>query len=154
MAAGSSIFYTTTFDDVLAVARSFVDKKRMSDISCREGDHVANSAAGFTFDFTNEVISMLKVAVDYSEDTHHDKLVRNTQLQMCLSILDHLGFKGQYKPRAFGSKFSTLALNARNIVILVTIASNTPPNIREKISPLDEPGTLTDPRRQSSIPQM
>lgn len=87
---------------------------------------------------------MLKVPVDYSEESHHDKLVRNTHLQMCLSIIDHLGFNGQYQRRAFGGKFSTLALNARNIVILVTIASNTPPGIREKISPLDEPGTSTD----------
>lgn len=86
---------------------------------------------------------MLKVAFDYSEETHHDKLVRNVQLQMCLSIINHLGFHGQYRPRTFGSKFSALALNARNIVILVTIASNTPPNIREKISPLDEPGTCS-----------
>ena len=87
---------------------------------------------------------MLKVPVDYSEESHHDKLVRNTHLQMCLSIIDHLGFNGQYQARAFGSKFSTLALNARNIVILITIASNTPPGIREKISPLDEPGTFTN----------
>lgn len=86
---------------------------------------------------------MLKVPVDYSEESHHDKLVRNHHLQMCLSILAHLGFNGQYKARAFCSKFSTLALNARNIVILITIASNTSPNIREKISPLDEPGAFT-----------
>jgi mediator of RNA polymerase II transcription subunit 16 len=33
-----------------------------------------------------------------------------------------------------------LALNARNVVILITIASNTPLNIREKLSPLDENG--------------
>lgn len=89
---------------------------------------------------------MLKVPVDYSEESHHDKLVRNSHLQMCLSIIDHLGFNGQYQPRAFGGKFSTLALNTRNVVILITIASNTPPGIREKISPLDEPGTFTYPR--------
>lgn len=97
---------------------------------------------GFTYDFTNEVITMLKVPVDYSEESHHDKLVRNSHLQMCLSITNHLGFHGQYKARAFGSKFATLALNARNIVILITIASNTPMNIREKMSPLDDPGTF------------
>jgi mediator of RNA polymerase II transcription subunit 16 len=86
---------------------------------------------------------MLKVTFDYSEESHHDKLVRNTPLQMCLSVINHLGFRGQHRPRTFGSKFAALALNARNIVVLVTIASNTPANIREKISPLDEPGTFS-----------
>lgn len=81
---------------------------------------------------------MLKVPVDYSEDTHHDSLVRNSSLQMCLSILNHLGYKGMFQPRTFGGKFAMLALNARNVVILITIASNTPVNIREKLSPLDE----------------
>lgn len=81
---------------------------------------------------------MLKIPVDYSEDTHHDSLMRNGHLQMCLSILNHLGYKGMFHPRSFGSKFAMLALNARNVVILITIASNTPVNIREKLSPLDE----------------
>lgn len=87
---------------------------------------------------------MLKFSIDYSEDSHHDNLVRNTHLQMCLSIIGNLGFRGQYNPRSFGSKFATLALNARNIVILVTIASNTPQNLREKLSPLDEPGKMVN----------
>lgn len=86
----------------------------------------------------NEIVRMLKIPVDYSEDTHHDSLVRNSSLQMCLSILNHLGYKGMFQPRSFGSKFAMLALNARNVVILITIASNTPVNIREKLSPLDE----------------
>ncbi|PKS06431.1 hypothetical protein jhhlp_007179 [Lomentospora prolificans] len=121
VATGAAIYYVSSFDDVLAVARPFADKKR------------------FTYDFANDVVSMLKITVDYSEDSHHDNLVRNTHLQMCLSIIGNLGFHGQYDARTFGSKFATLALNARNIVILVTIASNTPPNLREKFSPLDEP---------------
>jgi len=83
---------------------------------------------------------MLKINVDYSEDTHHDPLVRNASLQLCLSILNHLGFKGEFQPRAFCGKFALLALNVRNIVILITVASNTPVNLKEKLSPLDEPG--------------
>lgn len=82
---------------------------------------------------------MLKVPLDYSEETHHDSLVRNTSLQLCLSILNHLGFCGEYKSRTYSGKFALLSLNIRNIVILITIASNTPPNMREKLSPLDEP---------------
>jgi mediator of RNA polymerase II transcription subunit 16 len=99
-----------------------------------------NRAAGFTFDLATEVVAMLKIAVDYSEDAHHDNLVRNAPLQMMFSVINHLGFHGQYKPRSFCGKFAWLALNARNIIILVTIASNTPITVREKLSPLDESG--------------
>ena len=83
---------------------------------------------------------MLEIPVNYSEESHHDSLVRNTSLQLCMGILNHMGFRGEYQPRSFGSKFAMLALNARNVVILITIASNTPINIREKLSPLDENG--------------
>ncbi len=40
---------------------------------------------------------MLKINVDYSEDAHHDQLVRNAYLQLCLSILNHMGFRGEFK---------------------------------------------------------
>ena len=83
---------------------------------------------------------MLKINVDYSEEAHHDQLVRNAHLQLCLSVMNHLGFKGEFQPRTFAGKFAMLALNVRNIVILITIASNTPINLKEKLSPLDEPG--------------
>ncbi|OLN95927.1 Mediator of RNA polymerase II transcription subunit 16 [Colletotrichum chlorophyti] len=120
VAASTATFNNINYDDILAVARPYADKKR------------------FTFDWINEIVRMLKIPVDYSEDTHHDSLVRNSSLQMCLSILNHLGYKGMFQPRSFGGKFAMLALNARNVVILITIASNTPVNIREKLSPLDE----------------
>lgn len=87
-----------------------------------------------------QIVRMLKVAVDYSEEPHHDQLVRNNNLQLCLSILNHLGFRGELQPRSFGGKFAMLALNIRNIVILITIANNTPMNMRDKFNPLDEPG--------------
>ncbi|WQF84982.1 Putative mediator complex, subunit Med16, WD40-repeat-containing domain superfamily [Colletotrichum destructivum] len=120
VAASTATFNNINYDDILAVARSYADKKR------------------FTSDWINEIVRMLKTPVDYSEDTHHDSLVRNSSLQMCLSILNHLGYKGMFQPRSFGGKFAMLALNARNVVILITIASNTPATIREKLSPLDE----------------
>lgn len=87
-----------------------------------------------------EIIRMLKVHIDYSEDAHHDSLVRNHQLQLCLGLLNHLGFNGEFRPRSFSSKFAMLALSVRNIVILITIANNTPLNLKEKLNPLDEPG--------------
>jgi len=127
VAAGAAIFYNTNFDDVLAVARPLIDKKR------------------FTFDLATELVTMLKIQVDYSEEAHHDNLVRNAPLQMMLSVVNHLGFHGQYKPRSFCGKFAWLALNARNIIILVTIASNTPITVREKLSPLDESGMEQPP---------
>lgn len=48
--------------------------------------------------------------------------------------------RGELQPRSFGGKFAMLALNIRNIVILITIANNTPMNMRDKFNPLDEPG--------------
>lgn len=97
------------------------------------------SSTGFAYEWIMELVRILKVTVDYSEETHHDSLVRNNNLQLCLSILNHLGFRGEFRPRTFGGKFAVLALNVRNIVILITIASNTPLTLQQKLSPLDEP---------------
>lgn len=96
--------------------------------------------AGFVQDWVTELIRILKIQIDYSEDTHHDSLVRNGSLQYCLSIMNALGFRGDFNPRSFQGKFSMLFLNVRNVVVLITIASNTPVTVREKLSPLDEPG--------------
>ena len=80
--------------------------------------------------------------MDYSEETHHDVLVRNTTIQFCLSIQNSLGFKGEFLSRNFAGKFSWLVLQLRNIVVLVTMAANmkvSGPN-NEKTSPLEDPG--------------
>ncbi|KAJ9134015.1 Mediator of RNA polymerase II transcription subunit 16 [Pleurostoma richardsiae] len=111
----------SNFDDLLAAARPFTEKPR------------------FASDLVMEMVRSLRMSVDYSEEAHHDGLVRNVQMQMCFSVMNHLGFKGEFHPRSFGSKFARLALDVRNIVILITIASNTPLNLKEKLSPLDEP---------------
>lgn len=81
--------------------------------------------------------------MDYSDETHHDTLMRNLSLQFCLSIMNSLGFKGEFEKRSFQSKFAMLGLNLRNVVVLITLAGNTPSNIREKMSPLDEHGKIT-----------
>jgi len=81
--------------------------------------------------------------VDYSEEMHHDSLMRNAPLQSCLSIMHSLGFRGEARRRSFQSKFATVDINIRNVVILITLASNTPMNVREKMSPLDEHGLST-----------
>ncbi|CAK7233542.1 Mediator of RNA polymerase II transcription subunit 16 [Sporothrix curviconia] len=113
-----------SYDDILATARQFIHRPR------------------FAYEWMTEMIRILKINVDYSEEAHHDQLVRNNTLHICLSILNHLGFHGEFKPRSFYGKFSMLALNMRNIVILITIASNTPGNLKDKINPLDEPDVV------------
>ena len=80
--------------------------------------------------------------VDFSEELHHDALMRNTPLQSCLSIMNSLGFRGETNARSFHSKFALVDLNVRNVVVLITLASNTPVPVREKMSPLDEPGKI------------
>ncbi|KAK4168613.1 hypothetical protein QBC43DRAFT_103265 [Cladorrhinum sp. PSN259] len=111
-------------DDTLAVIRPFAQKPE------------------FTLLLIKELVQLLKINVDYSEEAHHDQLVRNVPLQLCLSILNHLGFHGDFNARSFHGKFAMLALNVRNIVILVTLAINTPGRARENLNPLDEPDVV------------
>ncbi|KAF4455021.1 mediator of rna polymerase ii transcription subunit 16 [Fusarium austroafricanum] len=122
--AAPSMFYQNNYDDILAIVRPYTSKKR------------------FVQDFITELIRILKIQIDYSEDTHHDSLVRNGSLQYCLSIMNALGFRGDFSPRSFQGKFSMLLLNVRNVVVLITIASNTPVTVREKLSPLDDPEVI------------
>ncbi|KAI1859795.1 hypothetical protein JX265_010244 [Neoarthrinium moseri] len=105
-------------DDILATARQFIGKER------------------FAQDWVTEIVRMMRIAVDYSEEAHHDALVRNQLLQMCFSTLSHFGWNGNFQPRAFSGKMAMFALNLRNIVILITIASNG--HMKER-TPLDEP---------------
>lgn len=96
---------------------------------------------GFTHDWVNELVRILKVPVDYAEETTHESLARNTILQACLSIMNALGFRGEGEPRSFMSKFAMVELNVRNIAILITLASNTPNAVKDRLTPLDEHGT-------------
>ncbi|RGP70630.1 mediator of rna polymerase ii transcription subunit 16 [Fusarium sporotrichioides] len=122
--AAPAMFHQNNYDDILAIVRPYTTKKR------------------FVQDWVTELIRILKIQIDYSEDTHHDSLVRNGSLQYCLSIMNALGFRGDFSPRSFLGKFSMLFLNVRNVVVLITIASNTPVTVREKLSPLDEPEVM------------
>lgn len=90
------------------------------------------------------MIRILKIQVDYSEEMHHDSLMRNQNLQACFSIMNSLGFNGEFNPRSFQSKIANVNLNLRGVVILITLSSNTPVTVRERMSPLDEHGmTIT-----------
>ncbi|KAG5985084.1 hypothetical protein E4U55_001587 [Claviceps digitariae] len=124
IAAASAMWHQNNHDDLLAVVHPLASKNK------------------FVLDWVGEMIRMLKIQVDYSDETHHDALMRNLSLQFCLSIMNSLGFKGESQKRSFQSKFAMVDLNLRNIVILITLAGNAPSNFREKISPLDEYGVL------------
>ncbi|KAK9777004.1 putative Mediator of RNA polymerase II transcription subunit 16 [Seiridium cardinale] len=117
---GQAAASNNNVDDVLAVARQFVGKTR------------------FPADLLTEMVRMMRVQVDYSEEAHHDSLVRNQLLQLCLSTLNHLGWNGEFQARGFRSKMAMFALNLRNIVILIAIANSVPANMKH-MTPLDEP---------------
>lgn len=124
MALANAAHHNTNYDDILAISRPFVEKHPK-----------------FLYDLVSTLVIMLNINVDYSEEAHHDQLVRNIQLQFVMSLLSHFGFKGEFRQKSFNGRFAMLGLNVRNIVILITLASNSPMNpMKEKISPLDEPG--------------
>lgn len=91
------------------------------------------------------MVRLMRISIDYSEEAHHDSLVRNNLLQLCLSTLNNLGWNGEYQPRNFRGKLSMFALHLRNIVILITIASNGSIQLKNNTSPLDEPGKTRYP---------
>ncbi|KAK7714166.1 Mediator of RNA polymerase II transcription subunit 16 [Diaporthe eres] len=123
LAAANAAHQGSNYDDVLAVARPFVEKNPR-----------------FLHDLVSTLVYMLNINVDYSEDSHHDALIRNLQMQTVLGLLNHLGFRGEFKSRSFISKFAMLGLSIRHIVILITLASNSSINpAKEKWTPLDEP---------------
>lgn len=102
----------------------------------------AADSVELAYDWLTELSRILKVHWDYSEETHHDVLVRNTTIQLHLCIQNSLGFKGEYNARTFSGKFAWLVLQLRNIVVLVTMAANlnVPGPHNEKQSPLEDPG--------------
>ncbi|KAK7969623.1 mediator of RNA polymerase II transcription subunit 16 [Apiospora saccharicola] len=111
----------SNIDDILAVARYFVGREK------------------FAEQWVTEMCRLMRISVDYSEEAHHDSLVRNNLLQLCLSTMNNLGWNGEYQPRNFRGKLSMFALHLRNIVILITIASNGSIQLKNNTSPLDEP---------------
>lgn len=96
------------------------------------------------YDWLNELTNVLRATVDYTEEAQHESLIRNTTIQLCLSIQNSLGFKGVFKPRSFTGKFSCIVLQLRSIVVLVTMVANLkiPPQSHDKkaTTPLDDPG--------------
>ncbi|CAD6446684.1 57a8b159-a03f-41bf-85e8-e000fc477235 [Sclerotinia trifoliorum] len=129
ISCSTSVMMAINYDDIIATAHNFAKTK----------DNLA-------YDWLNELAKILKITVDYSEEAHYDVLIRNTTIQLCLSIQNSLGFRGDFNPRKFAGKFSWLVLQLRNIVVLVTMAANmkVPGPTHDKTStPLDDPEVIS-----------
>lgn len=125
ISCSTAVMTNANYDDLLATAHKHV-------------------RTNFAYDWLIELSKILKVHVDYSEESHFDVLIRNTTIQLCLSIHQSLGFKGDFHPRTFGGKFSWIVLQLRNIVVVVTMAANMKvkgPN-NEPSSPLEDPEVI------------
>lgn len=83
--------------------------------------------------------------MDFSEESHHDNLVRNPSVQLCLSIQNSFGFNGDSKTRDFAAKCGWIGLQTRNCVVLMTMATSmkvpTDATQTKKISGLEDAGT-------------
>ncbi|KAL3428047.1 RNA polymerase II mediator complex subunit sin4-like protein [Phlyctema vagabunda] len=126
-ASASAVVTGANIDDILATLK-YINKDSL------------------VFDWPSELTRMLKSNVDYSEEAHYDPLIRNTVIQLCLSIQVSLGFNGEFLPRSFAGKFGWVVLQLRSIVVLVTMAANVKvppgPNNGKGMSPLENPEVL------------
>lgn len=147
--SASSTWHQCNVDDMLGVMQPQAAKKRGSNELMQTEEKGVDTFIGFIHDWMSEFIKILKIQVDYSEELHHDTLIRNTTLQSCLSMMNSLGFRGEQAGRSFQSKFAMLNLNLRNIVILITLSSNTPITFKKEMSPLDEPGMSNELRMRN-----
>ncbi|TQW09662.1 mediator of RNA polymerase II transcription subunit 16 [Cordyceps javanica] len=100
IAAAGCVHSQSNFDDLLAIAHPLAEKKR------------------FTQDWVQELIRILKIQVDYSQEVHHESLMRNNFLHTCMSIMNSLGFRGENAPRSFQSKFANIFLNVQVVEAL------------------------------------
>ena len=130
------------YDDLLPIAHRYSKTSRSFQLLLQNLMHA--DLLDLTFDWLVELSLILNATLDYSEEQHYDVLIRNVALQLCLSIQNSLGFRGQFNSRTFPGKLSWLVLQLRNIVVLVTMAANLNvregPNPSDKTSPLDDPG--------------
>lgn len=141
VSAASAMWYQSNVDDLLALVAPYTHKKSTSTHALKSDAHIANLFLEFNLDWVGELIRILKVQIDYTDiDQPHDNLIRNAVLQSCLSIMHSIGFRGRLKPQSFCGKLAMINLNVRNANLLITMAINPPPPLREKTNPLDEDG--------------
>ncbi|KFY20265.1 hypothetical protein V491_03862 [Pseudogymnoascus sp. VKM F-3775] len=106
MACSTAIMNSSNHDDLLAAVSKF------------------KNVQSFAFNLVSEVSKTLKFNVDYSEESHHDSLIRNPSIQLSLSIQNALGYNGDAHKRTFESKIAWIGLQLRNCVVLITMAMN------------------------------
>jgi mediator of RNA polymerase II transcription subunit 16 len=96
-----------------------------------------------SYDLQNGICRSLNFSVDYSDESHHDILIRNPSVQLCLTVQNSLGFNGDTQRRSFGGKIAWISLQARNCIVLMTMASSmkVPDSAsQKKIAGLEDPG--------------
>ncbi|KAN0117358.1 mediator of RNA polymerase-like protein II transcription subunit 16 [Hyaloscypha variabilis] len=130
LSCATAVMRNVNYDDLLATAKK-------------------HATAQFAYDWLTDLSRILKVHMDYSEESHHDVLVRNTTIQLCLCIQNSLGFKGEFNSRTFSGKFAWLVLQLRNIVVLVTMAANL--NVPQSGPESDKKSPLEDPEVINSL---
>lgn len=149
MSCSTAVMASVNYDDLVATAHEHAKSSE----SFLSHSSISANLADFAYDWLIELSHLLKLHVDYSEEQHFDVLIRNTTIQLCLSIQNSLGYKGDFHPRVFIGKFSWIVLQLRNIVVLVTMAANmnvTGPN-NQKASPLEDPGSCSKWRIEDAL---
>src|SRR5690349_2144550 len=122
MSCSTAIMNSENHDDILAAASRFKELPCKCNNLCMK-PKVLNFVA-FAFDLVSEVSKTLKFNVDYSEESHHDTLIRNPSIQLSLSLQNAMGYSGDGHERTFGSKIAWASLQLRNCVVLMTMAVN------------------------------
>ncbi|KAJ5047335.1 uncharacterized protein L3040_003162 [Drepanopeziza brunnea f. sp. 'multigermtubi'] len=129
LSCATAVMRNANWDDILATIQPY-------------------ATAQFAYDWLADFTPLIKLNADFSEETHHDVLVRNTTIQLCLCIQYSIGFKGEFNPRTFSGKLAWLVLQLRSIVVVVTMAANLHlpgpggPNANERTTPLEDPEVI------------
>ena len=142
----------SNYDDILAIGHRYTS--RQSECSCiSETESDKLTRAGFSYDLQSEICRALNFSVDYSEESHHDTLIRNPSVQLCLTVQNSLGFNGDTQSRSFGAQIAWISLQARNCIVLMTMASNMKvpdPGPQKRIAILEDPGKFLGTSVKSS----
>lgn len=129
------------YDDVLALMHKYSSQTSKHS---HKNFRYRLTVTGFISDLLGEVSRVMKFYYDYSEESHHDTLIRNPSIQICLSMQNSLGFHGDAQPRSFGAKIAWLTMQVRNCVVLMTMAASMkmpdPDNPANKVSGLEDAG--------------
>jgi len=139
LSCSTAVMRNVNYDDILATAHKHNNSStfRLDILIC----YMLTTLPDLCHDWTMELSRLVKLVVDYTEETHNEALIRNATIQLTLSIQNSLGFHGEFRSRSFSGKLAWIILQLRNIVVLVTVASNVRPGSNnESTSPLDDPG--------------